>query len=84
MFQLTKDRCEQLDGYTVGDELHVEFNLRGREWHSPSGEVKYFNTLEAWRVEPAGERRQTRTSRGPGGKQSAPQTTAEDEGEIPF
>jgi len=25
--------------------------LRGREWTSPQGEVKYFNTLDAWRVE---------------------------------
>jgi len=29
----------------------VSFNLRGREWTSPQGEVKYFNTLDAWRIE---------------------------------
>ena len=32
MFQFTGDRCEMLDGYAEGDEVKVEFSLRGREW----------------------------------------------------
>jgi hypothetical protein len=51
MFQLTKDKCNLLDAFKVGNQLEVNFNLRGREWTSPAGEVKYFNTLEAWRLE---------------------------------
>lgn len=50
-FQLTQDKCDLLDKYQVGSEIKVHFNLRGREWTSPKGEVKYFNTLEAWRIE---------------------------------
>lgn len=50
-FQLTQDRCNLIDSFKVGDEIKVHFNLRGREWTSPQGEVKYFNTLEAWRIE---------------------------------
>src|SRR5215216_5675913 len=50
-FQLTQDKCALLDAYNVGDEMTVSFNLRGREWTSPKGEVKYFNSLEAWRIE---------------------------------
>ena len=50
-FQLTQDKCGLIDQYKVGDELKVHFNLRGREWTSPKNEVKYFNTLEAWRIE---------------------------------
>lgn len=50
-FVLTQDRCNLLDTFQVGDNLVVHFNLRGREWTSPQGEVKYFNTLEAWRIE---------------------------------
>lgn len=50
-FQLTQDKCSIIDQYTVGSEIKVHFNLRGREWTSPQGEVKYFNTLEAWRIE---------------------------------
>ncbi len=53
-FQLTGNRCEQLDGFSVGDEVRLEFSLRGREWTSPSGDVKYFNSLDVWTVERAG------------------------------
>jgi hypothetical protein len=53
LFQLTGDRCAQLDGMAVGDQVRIEFSLRGREWRSPSGEVKYFNSLDVWKVEAA-------------------------------
>lgn len=55
MFQATQDKCSLLDGYQAGDQVEVSFNLRGREWTSPAGEVKYFNTLEAWRIERANQ-----------------------------
>jgi hypothetical protein len=54
MFQSTQDKCAMLDGINQGDQVEVSFNLRGREWTSPQGEVKYFNTLEAWRIEKVG------------------------------
>jgi hypothetical protein len=52
-FQLTQDKCNLIDQYSIGAEIKVHFNLRGREWTSPQGEIKYFNTLEAWRLEGA-------------------------------
>lgn len=51
--QLTQDKCALLDAYNVGDEIKVSFNLRGREWDGPEG-VRYFNSIEAWRVERVG------------------------------
>jgi hypothetical protein len=54
MFQLTGDRCENLDGYNEGDEVRVEFSLRGREWKSPQGEIRFFNSLDVWTLERAG------------------------------
>jgi uncharacterized membrane protein YgcG len=53
LFQLTGDRCNQLDGMNVGDQITIEFSLRGREWRSPQGDVKYFNSLDVWKVFPA-------------------------------
>ena len=50
-FQLTQDKVALIDSYNVGEEIKVHFNLRGREWVSPQNETKYFNTLEAWRIE---------------------------------
>jgi hypothetical protein len=51
MFQATQEKCNLLDGIGVGSKLEISFNLRGREWTSPAGEIKYFNTLEAWKIE---------------------------------
>ena len=53
LFQLTGDRCAQLDALSVGDQVRIEFSLRGREWKSPQGEVKYFNSLDVWTIESA-------------------------------
>ncbi|MBA3538665.1 MAG: DUF3127 domain-containing protein [Deltaproteobacteria bacterium] len=53
LFQLTGDRCMQLDNLKVGDDVRVEYSLRGREWRSPAGELKYFNSLDVWKVEAA-------------------------------
>jgi hypothetical protein len=53
LFQLTGDRCTQLDELRVGDEVRIEFSLRGREWRSPSGDIKYFNSLDVWKIEQA-------------------------------
>ena len=51
-FQLSQDKCGLLDSYTVGEEMKVSFNLRGREWFNPNKNItQYFNSLEAWRLE---------------------------------
>ena len=48
--QLTQDNCSMADKFVVGQEVNASINLRGREWTSPQGEVKYFNTLEIWKM----------------------------------
>lgn len=55
LFQLTQDKCSLLDAVSVNDNVEVSFNIRGREWVSPQGEVRYFNSLDAWRVEKVGQ-----------------------------
>lgn len=50
-FQLTQDKCSLMDNYNIGDELKIYFNLRGREWQTREGETRYFNSLEAWKIE---------------------------------
>ncbi len=53
--QLVQDKVSILDNFNVGDEVKVLFNLKGREWTSPQGEIKYFNTIDAWRLEKVGQ-----------------------------
>ena len=54
-FQATQDKCKLLDDISEGDTITVHFNLRGREWKSPTGEIKFFNTLEAWKIDKSGD-----------------------------
>jgi hypothetical protein len=50
-FELIQDKCGLLDGYAIGDDVEISFNLKGRKWNDPQGTVKYFNTLQAWKLE---------------------------------
>ena len=53
--QLTQDRTGLIDIFNVGDEVTVSINLRGRKWTNKEGVDKFFNTIEAWRIEGATE-----------------------------
>jgi len=80
-FQLTGDRCENLDGFEVGDEVKVEFSLRGREWTSPKGEIRYFNSLDVWTLDKTGGARAGDPFGGPPSDDIPPPT---DDDDIPF
>lgn len=51
MVEFTQDKTSLLDNYNVGDKVTIGINLRGREWTSPQGEVKYFNSIQGWRID---------------------------------
>lgn len=51
MIEFGQDKCDLLNSFNVGDAVKVSINLRGREWVSPQGETKFFNSLQGWRVE---------------------------------
>jgi Domain of unknown function (DUF3127) len=50
-FELIQDRCDLLDSFQPGQEVEISFNLKGRKWATPEGATKYFNALQAWRIE---------------------------------
>lgn len=50
-FEFTQDKTSLLDNVMEGQEIELSFNLRGREWTSPAGDVKYFNTLQGWKID---------------------------------
>ena len=52
-FQLLKDRCSLIEKFNEGDMVKVAFNLNGREWVNPEGKSVYFNSLVAWKIDPA-------------------------------
>lgn len=54
-FELTQTNCQQLDEFNEGEDIRISFNLKGRKWTDPKGNVKYFNSLQAWRLEKIGK-----------------------------
>jgi single-strand DNA-binding protein len=55
LFQLIQDKCGLISSYKPGDRIKVNFNLKGREWKdNKTGNIKYFNSIEAWRIEREG------------------------------
>ncbi|CAI8312814.1 MAG: Uncharacterised protein [Bacteroidota bacterium] len=53
LVEFVQDKCSLLDAYAVGQRIKVGINLRGREWQSPQGEIKYFNSIQGWRIDAA-------------------------------
>ena len=51
LIEFVQDKTSLVDAYDVGDEIKVSINIQGREWVSPKGETKYFNSLQGWKIE---------------------------------
>ena len=68
-FEAVQDKVKELDGYKTGDEMAVNFNIRGREHNG-----RFFNNLVAWRIE---------NLAGQSSVQSKP-AAKQDDDEIPF
>ena len=43
--EFVKDKCAILDNYKVGQDVTVDFDIRGNSW-----EGKYYVNLSAWRI----------------------------------
>lgn len=78
-FQVVNDKCDLLDNVSEGQTVEVHYNILGREWTSPQGEIKYFNTLDAWRIEYVG------SAPIPQAEQvQQPTATEEEDSDLPF
>ncbi|MAJ37164.1 MAG: hypothetical protein CMC19_04440 [Flavobacteriaceae bacterium] len=51
MIEFVQDKTDLLSAFSSGQDVTVGINLRGREWTNPQGEVKYFNSIQGWRIQ---------------------------------
>jgi hypothetical protein len=49
--EFVQDKTALLDGFQEGEKVSIGINIRGREWTSPQGEVKFFNTINGWKID---------------------------------
>jgi hypothetical protein len=47
-FEIVKDKCSQLDAFEVGQDVQVNFDIRGNEYNG-----KYFVNLSCWKIQAA-------------------------------
>jgi hypothetical protein len=45
-----QDKTAMPDRFNIGDEVKVQFNLKGSKWEK-DGKVNYITNLDAWRME---------------------------------
>jgi len=50
--QAMQDKVSIFDNLSIGQEVSIDFNLKGRPWTNKEGNTTYFNSLVAWRVSP--------------------------------
>lgn len=46
-----KEKTELLEFLSEGDKVTISCNLRGREWKNPQDEIKYFLSLNGWKID---------------------------------
>tara|TARA_B100001027_G_C16172155_1_gene287479 strand:- start:218 stop:577 length:360 start_codon:yes stop_codon:yes gene_type:complete len=51
LIEFIQDKCNLLDSFSQGQRVKIGINLRGREWQNQNGEIKYFNSINGWRIE---------------------------------
>ena len=51
LVEFIQDKCEILNSYQVGEIAKIDINIRGREWTNKDNELKYFNSIQGWRIE---------------------------------
>lgn len=49
-FQCVQDKTSMPDRFNLGDEVKVQFNIKGTKWEK-DGKTNYITNLDAWRME---------------------------------
>ena len=52
--EVVQNKTDLLDKYKGGDNVEVDLNLKGKRWEKGK-ESGYFNSLQAWRIQPASQ-----------------------------
>ena len=51
LIEFIQNNCELLDNFSIGQTVRIGINIRGREWESPDQGIKYFNSIQGWRID---------------------------------
>ena len=63
-FEFSGDAMKQLENYKEGDYVTVSYDINGREVKDENGNVRYFNSIRGYKVEPYGSKADTQSPAG--------------------
>lgn len=88
LVEFIQDKTDILNNFKVGQAVKIGINLKGREWTNPQGEVKYFNAIQGWKIEPIEQNTPTATDMPPvppmDAFEPAEEQSEEDHDDLPF
>jgi hypothetical protein len=83
LIEFIQDKCDLLNNYSIGQEVKIDINIRGREWINPEGLAKYFNAIHGWRIESLNKEQDNKSNK-PLEKEPLSFLEEEDDKDLPF
>ncbi|WP_185866062.1 DUF3127 domain-containing protein [Blattabacterium cuenoti] len=78
LIEFVQDKADLLENIRPKDKIKVFVNLRGREWTNPEGIIKYFNSIQGWKIEDYSSDSSKKTSA------ISPSLSSDDFDDLPF
>ncbi|WP_110486204.1 DUF3127 domain-containing protein [Candidatus Karelsulcia muelleri] len=51
LIEFLQSKVKLIENFSIEDRIKIFINLKGREWITPTGEKKYFNYIQGWKIE---------------------------------
>ncbi|XVC35119.1 MAG: DUF3127 domain-containing protein [Candidatus Karelsulcia muelleri] len=51
LIELIQSKVNLIENCSLEERIKIFINLKGREWITPTGEKKYFNSIQGWKIE---------------------------------
>lgn len=80
LVEFFQEKTDLLDGFKTNDNVKIYINIRGREWINSEGVIKYFNSIQGWRIEKIKRKELTSSKHSSLSKD----TTSDDFDDLPF
>ena len=47
--EFVKDKADEIQSLSIGSNITVQIDIKGRKWTNPDGLTRVFNTIQGWK-----------------------------------
>ncbi|WP_185861317.1 DUF3127 domain-containing protein [Blattabacterium cuenoti] len=51
LIEFVQSKVDLLENIKPKDKIKIFINIRGREWTNSEGKIRYFNSIQGWKIE---------------------------------